>query len=446
MNNRDIRYNLLKYPLCDRWLLWPFEKSLEAPINAVKLKKKDFQSEGKYPVIDQGEKFISGYINNPNLLYKGELPVIIFGDHTTNIKYIDFEFAIGADGTKVLSPFSYLNPKFFYYFLKSISIPHQGYSRHYKFLKSLSVPITDINEQKSIADKLDKAFEYIDTVQTRMDTIPELLKRFREMVLRKAVSGGLTEAWRKNKKMIFALEIEGAELNDIGWKVQLATDCCVKVQSGSTPRNSPFTAEGEIPFLKVYNIANQKIAFDYKPQFISKDISSPRSVVYPNDILMNIVGPPLGKIALVTGQYPEWNINQAIVLFRPKKYLLPKFLYYVLCDGREIENISLELKGSAGQQNISLTQSRNFRFDIPTIEEQKEIISKVESLLSIADEIEEKFNTVKKNIDDLPNQILNKAFKGELVEPDPNDEPVEILLERIKEELAKMKPAKRRRK
>lgn len=75
--------------------------------------------------------------------------------------------------------------------------------------------------------------------------------------------------------------------------------------------------------LKVYNIVDQKIDFDYKPQFITSEThskgSSARSVAFPNDVLMNIVGPPLGKVAILTNQFPEWNLNQAITLFRVKK-------------------------------------------------------------------------------------------------------------------------------
>ena len=89
----------------------------------------------------------------------------------------------------------------------------------------------------------------------------------------------------------------------------------VKMLNQVLSKRKPFTATGEIPYLKVYNIVNQNINFDYKPQFIPKTVHEKelkRCKCYPNDVLMNIVGPPLGKIALVTDQFPEWNINQAL--------------------------------------------------------------------------------------------------------------------------------------
>ena len=65
---------------------------------------KQYQKTGKFPVIDQGQNFIGGYTNNVSLVYTNSLPVIVFGDHTRAIKFIDFPFAVGADGTKVLKP------------------------------------------------------------------------------------------------------------------------------------------------------------------------------------------------------------------------------------------------------------------------------------------------------------------------------------------------------
>lgn len=316
-----------------------------------------------------------------------------------------------------------------------------------KLIENLKFPLAPLNEQKRIVKKLDAIFEKINQNKARLERIPQLLKDFRQQVLQAAVTGELTKEWREENEQDYHEDLSGYPENDFGWKVLKAADACIKVQSGSTPKNSPFTAEGDVPYLKVYNIQDQKIAFDYKPQFISNEIhttgSMKRSIVKPNDVLMNIVGPPLGKIAIVTEQYPEWNINQAIVLFRPKPFLLTEFLYYSLCGGREIERISFELKGSAGQQNISLTQSRNFILDIPSIEEQKEIVSKVEELFAFADKIEANYLKAKTKIEHLPQTILAKAFRGELVGQDPNDEPASELLEKIMEAKKALKKKKK---
>ena len=87
------------------WDKAPFLKTiLKRRISVGKVKKRDYLPQGKFPIIDQSQDFIGGYSNNESLVYKGKLPVIIFGDHTRVFKFIDFPFICGADGTKVLLP------------------------------------------------------------------------------------------------------------------------------------------------------------------------------------------------------------------------------------------------------------------------------------------------------------------------------------------------------
>ena len=170
------------------------------------------------------------------------------------------------------------------------------------------------------------------------------------------------------------------------WKEELSKDCCVKVQSGGTPKGGNFSPKG-IPFFKVYNIVDQKISFGYKPQFVTEEIQNTqckKSICYSNDVLMNIVGPPLNKVAIIPEEFPEANINQAITVFRPKDYLNNKFLYYFLREGTSVRSLVNETKGVVGQVNISLTQCRELHIPIPPLEEQKEIVNSVESLLSSA--------------------------------------------------------------
>ncbi|MGB3768411.1 MAG: restriction endonuclease subunit S [Phormidesmis sp.] len=158
-----------------------------------------------------------------------------------------------------------------------------------------------------------------------------------------------------------------------GWCLGRLEEICYKVQSGSTPKGKPFTDKGDVPFLKVYNIVKQEIAFDYRPQFIPREVQESqlsRSIVLPDDILMNIVGPPLGKVAVVTNQFPEWNLNQALVLLRPRTILENQYLYYFLLGGDFVRDIMSETKGSVGQVNISLTQCRNCEIPLPPLNEQ----------------------------------------------------------------------------
>ena len=314
-------------------------------------------------------------------------------------------------------------------------------------LSILNVPMPPLAEQKIIADKLDDILARVESIKTRLENIPEILKKFRQSVLSAAVSGKLTEEWRIEKNI---------SINS--WCQAKASDVCLKVQSGSTPSGDPFNQKGTIPFLKVYNIVNQEINFTYKPQFIKDDIHSTkckRSIAYPNDVLMNIVGPPLGKVAILTDQYPEWNVNQAITLFRTnEEKLFSQYLYYVLCEGDLVRKVMPDTKGTVGQVNISLTQCRDAIIPCPSLEEQREIIHKVENLFDLNEVIIKKIDAALVRINNLIQTILAKAFRGELTAQWREENPelisginsAEALLEKITAEKLAASTVKKRAK
>lgn len=291
-----------------------------------------------------------------------------------------------------------------------------------KKLNVFGFPLPPLAEQNRIVAKLDTLFAQLETIKTSMAKVPLLLKDFRQQVLTQAVTGKLTEEWRNGK-----------DLEE--WKFENAKECCEKVQSGGTPKGSNFALSG-IPFLKVYNIVNNKIDFEYNPQYVSEEIQNgqiKKSITYPNDVVMNIVGPPLNKVAIIPNDYPEWNLNQAITLFRTKKYLSNKFLYYFFCEGSSVKSLVNETKGVVGQVNISLSQCRDFVIPIPSEQEQQEIVSRVESLFAKADAIEKQYETLKAKIESLPQALLHKAFKGELTEQLDTDGDASELLQQIQE-------------
>lgn len=156
-----------------------------------------------------------------------------------------------------------------------------------------------------------------------------------------------------------------------------------------------------------------------------------KSRTQPGDVLMNIVGPPLGKVAIVPANHPSWNINQAITLFRPSERISTGWLYCILCSGVNISDIVHETRGSAGQINISLSQCRDFVFPVPPASEQAEIIRRVEALFALADRIEARATAARTHAQRLSALTLAKAFRGELVPQDPENEPASKLLKRV---------------
>ena len=137
------------------WKIRPFEDSIVKVKYTTKIPSDDYLEQGLYPIVSQEEGLVSGYWDNANDVFKVSTPVVIFGDHTRILKYVDFDFVLGADGVKILQPIESINAKFFKLYLESCKIPSLGYSRHYKLLKELQVPIPPREEQERIVEELD---------------------------------------------------------------------------------------------------------------------------------------------------------------------------------------------------------------------------------------------------------------------------------------------------
>lgn len=329
---------------------------------------------------------------------------------------------------------SVLDKRFFRYAINQklndlIDVAHGGAGLQHVtkgVFESTHVMLPPRNEQSRIADKLDSVLTRVDAINERLARVAQLLKRFRQSVLVKATSGLLTADCRSS--------------SNCAWPFERADVVCTKVQSGGTPK-AGFVDAG-VPFLKVYNIVNQKIAFDYKPQFIPDEVHSgelKKSQVFPGDVLMNIVGPPLGKVAVAPATHERWNINQALTLFRSSDRISSEWLYIVLCEGAPIRSVLRATKGSVGQVNISLSQCRAFEFPVPSPVEQAEAVRRVKLLFDYADRLEARLKTSQAATTRLTPSFLAKAFCGELVPQDPRDEPAIKLLKRVQGNSAQAK-------
>ena len=208
------------------------------------------------------------------------------------------------------------------------------------------------------------------------------------------------------------------------------------VASGSTPDKTCFVENG-VPYIKMYNLRNQKIDFAYQPQYITEEVHNgklQRSRTEVGDLIMNIVGPPLGKLAIIPTPLPQANFNQAAILIRPYKFkeVLVSYLKVYLEEMSEINSIAT--RGSAGQVNISLTQSQNMRIPIPPLNEVRRIIEEVSKYDILIDSLKQNITDIQNLIAYTKSKIFDLAIHGKLVPQDPNDEPAIELLKRINPE------------
>ena len=173
------------------WVEKIFEDCIEDVKYTTKIQRKDFLEEGKFSIVSQEAEFTNGYWNNKADLFKVIRPVVIFGDHTKILKYIDFDFVLGADGVKILLPKQFLDPKFFFYALRSAPLKTLGYSRHYRLLKELRIGYPGTDSQITIAKKLEKLETEFQHLTRIYEQKLEALGSLKKSILHEAFSGNL---------------------------------------------------------------------------------------------------------------------------------------------------------------------------------------------------------------------------------------------------------------
>ena len=267
-------------------------------------------------------------------------------------------------------------------------------------LREIPIPLPPLAEQQRIVAKIEEAFAEIDAIEKNKELLKTHIKQTRQKILDLAIHGKLVPQNKSDEPASVLLERitrdnpHYEKLADVPFEIPDSWEWVklgevAYIASGSTPSKDCFVENG-VPYLKMYNLRNQQIDFEYKPQYIKREIHEgklARSKAKPGDVIMNIVGPPLGKVALVPETLPECNFNQAAVLIRAyfDTNLMNQYIRYFLLQMDEINAINT--KGTAGQENISLTQTQNMRFPLPPLAEQKRIVDKIEEVFASLDEI-----------------------------------------------------------
>ncbi len=277
-------------------------------------------------------------------------------------------------------------------------------------------------EQDRIVAKVDTLMAQVATMQKSMERIPLLLKDFRQQVLTQAVTGKLTEEWRRERK----LEI---------WESKKSSEIFEFITSGSRGWAKYYSHSGKQLFVRITNMNFGTYKLDLrqeKLQFLDlKDVNEgKRTLLKPRDILISITG-DVGIISLIEDDFPyEGYVNQHVCLARPISDINELYLTYFLMSNVGLGQFNSKKRG-ATKAGLTLGDIRSLDILLPNIQEQQEIVRRVESLFVKAGAIEKQYQTLKTKIDTLPQAILNKAFKGELVEQLESDGDARELLREI---------------
>ena len=245
---------------------WEYKKFENCIVKSPKLKqvkKEAYNNGSQYPIISQEEKFISGYCDDESIVCHIDRPIVVFGDHTRVLKYIDFDFVVGADGVKVIIPIKSIDSKFLLYFLQWYNIPNLGYSRHYKLLKDITVPIPHCTTQKTIVSELDKLNELIQIKKEQLkdyDTLAQSI--FYEM---------------------FGDPVE----NEKGWEVKTFGEIGT-LERGAGISKKDFVDDG-LPCIHYGQLHTIFGAYTRKTiTFIPKDLLPKYKIAYPGDLILAI--------------------------------------------------------------------------------------------------------------------------------------------------------------
>lgn len=293
-----------------------------------------------------------------------------------------------------------------------------------KPLLQLELPIPPLQEQKRIVEKLDSLLAQVETIQQRLNNLPDIIKRFRQSVLAAAVSGKLTEQWRK-------LHTKEA------WK-NLTIGEVTTFQNGFAFKSGWFSESGPFQIIKLANVKDDNLKLDAAPAFVDEKVAQEFIRFKPDvdDLLISMTGTKYKGDYGYVCRIPlsqKILINQRVGRIIPDKdKVCSKYLLHFMRS--EIFRVEF-FKGETGgvnQGNVGTKHIQSCPIKVPPIEEQTEIVRLIEQYFALADTLEKHLADAKARVDNLTQSILAKAFRGELVPQDPNDEPADKLLERIK--------------
>lgn len=343
-------------------------------------------------------------------------------------------------------------------------------------IKAHEIGLPPLAEQTRIAAKLDELLAQVDALKARIDGIPALLKRFRQSVLAAAVSGRLTEEWREARTVSAtgldvirndqlakeAILEEKPELKKTKSSIQSEID---KSYLFEIPDSWAFTTWGKISEWITYGFTRPMPKSDSgKKLLTAKDVQrfeldiadcglttteafaslSDKDRPKSGDLLITKDG-SIGRSALVRTK-EDFCINQSVAVCWLRSTTMNKNYLEFLSNSEFTQRFVMDKAQGMAIQHLSIIDFAKCPVPVPPMDEQDEIVRLVEQLFALADQLENRVKAAQARIDCLTQSILTKAFRGELVPQDRNDEPASELLARIQTQRASAPKARRARK
>lgn len=337
-----------------------------------KIEKSEYMDSGLYPIISQEDILVSGYWNEHEDLTPHNKPVVIFGDHTRVLKYVDFEFAVGADGVKIIQPKENVNAKFLYHYLKWLNVPSLGYARHFKLIKDAKFSVPPMEVQQQIIAELDEINGLIETKREQLKEL-DLLAR-----------------------SIFYTTFGDPITNPMGWEKVLLGDISNKISNGANAKIELDTYKTDgIMFFRCQNVWKNRFDYSdiaYVDDEFNKQFKS--SSLKHNDLIVTKIGrlytenSSLGRVSLYEGEDDKANLSGNLSYIRLKKGVCPRFILYIMISDYFRDYVRNTTSGGIDKRALNNTQLKAFPIYLPPLALQEEFAAKVEAIEVRKTEIE----------------------------------------------------------
>ena len=338
-----------------------------------KLKTSEYQKNGSFPIIDQGQQEIVGYTDDRSCIIEAPLPLVVFGDHTKISKHIDRPFALGADGVVLLSTKKNVDSMFFYYWLSQVYLRELGYARHFSVLKNKSVPLPPLPEQRRIVGVLREQMAEVEKARTAAQARLEAAKALPAAFIRETLQNG-----RKSRHLLGDCLVEvknGVGVNWSKYPVLGAT------RDGLAPAKEPV---GKTP--ERYKLADPVTVF-YNP--------------------MRIL---LGSIAMVDEGDEPGITSPDYVVVKGRAGILDTRWFYYWFRSSEGAHLIDSLSRGAVRERILFNRLAAGKIEIPDYETQLYASTRTKQVRPIVESITKELE----NINTLPAALLRRAFNGDI--------------------------------
>ncbi len=356
---------------------------------ASKVKKQNYQEYGDIPVVDQGKKQFGGYADKLHKVCGIQLPAIVFGDHTRVFKYIEEDFALGADGVKLLQPKVESNSKYLYWYLTQLQLENAGYSRHFKYLKETHIPLPPLKTQKHIASVLEKA----DQLRKDCQRLEQELNQLAQSVFIDMFGDPVT--------------------NPKEWKIGTIEDLLSSANYGTSSKASE--EKLQYPVLRMNNITYEgRWNFTSLKYMNLTEKEEEKYLVEKGDILFNRTNSRelVGKTAVYYGHKPMAYAGY-LVRARCNEKATPEYISAFMNSKYTKQTLKSMCKSIVGMANINAKEFQKIKIPLAPKDSQlkfSEIMEKNNIFLS---QLQSELITY----ETLFNALSQKAFKGELKAP-----------------------------